>query len=100
MRDKFDKVVFVETMPEKIDDGVLYVSLKYGGLLHLCPCGCGQRIYIPINKDLGQSWSLQQESDGTISLAPSLQNTCACWSHYFIRHNKVAWCGKPRSVKS
>lgn len=27
-------------IPERLEEGILYVSIKYHTAAHLCPCGC------------------------------------------------------------
>lgn len=83
------KPVFVDTMPKVKEEGILYISLEFLGTSHLCPCGCGEEAYIPINPPHG--WMMTREGD-TVTLSPSLKHTFKCKSHYFIRENKIVWC--------
>lgn len=80
--------IIVESAPAHLEPGLLYISIKYHTVLHLCPCGCGEEIVTPLAPD---SWHL--EFDGvSVSLYPSIGNyRLPCHSHYFIRSNKVVW---------
>ncbi len=35
---------FVENMPEKLEDGILYISYKYKVAIHNCCCGCKNKV--------------------------------------------------------
>jgi hypothetical protein len=40
---------FVEFMPPMLKEGVLYVSMPYATTTHLCACGCGNKVVVPLN---------------------------------------------------
>jgi hypothetical protein len=78
----------VELMPPTIDDGILYISLKYMTAVHRCCCGCGERVVTPISPT---DWSVTFHGD-TVSLHPSVGNWgLACGSHYIFRRSRVEW---------
>lgn len=82
---------FVEFMPDALEHGVLYVSKKYGVAIHLCACGCGEKTVTPFGSPSG--WTLE-DVDGAVTLNPSVYNyQVPCRAHYFVRRNKVEWCG-------
>lgn len=84
----------VENIPEELQEGILYYSLKYHTAAHLCPCGCGSKVVTPITY-LGQcaernSWGLQYTDDGIVTLTPSVGNfQLPCKSHYFVRSSRI-----------
>ena len=82
---------FVESIPDKINDGELFISVKYGTAVHRCCCGCGQEVVTPLSPT---DWKLTY--DGlTVSLSPSIGNwSFKCKSHYWIKENKVVWSAK------
>lgn len=81
---------FVEIIPDKLADGVLYISEKYGTALHKCCCGCGQEVVTPLKPS---GWRVITEG-GRVSLAPSIGNWAfPCQSHYWIRRNQIVWAG-------
>ncbi|MBL6853359.1 MAG: hypothetical protein ISQ86_08225, partial [Alphaproteobacteria bacterium] len=51
---------FVEDMPEVLDPGVLYVSMRYALALHLCCCGCGREVSTPFSP---AQWKLLFDGD-------------------------------------
>jgi hypothetical protein len=79
----------VESMPTKLDSGVLYVAEAFGAAAHLCACGCGTIVRTPLDR-----WSLTETQDGP-SLDPSIGNWQEqCQSHYWIKHGEVKWARK------
>lgn len=82
---------FVEFVPERIEDGVVYVSIPYATAIHRCACGCGHEVVTPLNPT---DWKVIFDGK-TVSLDPSIGNwSFDCQSHYFIRGNRVLWCDK------
>jgi hypothetical protein len=41
------KWLFVDYIPEKLKQGVVYMALEFGAVIHLCLDGCGERISTP-----------------------------------------------------
>lgn len=82
--------MFVEFIPEELQDGVLYISKKYKTAVHKCCCGCGQEVVTPLSP---AEWQLRLEQGG-VSLTPSIGNWgFPCQSHYWIKRNRVEWAG-------
>jgi hypothetical protein len=80
---------FVEFVPEKIEDGILYISISYATAIHRCACGCGQEVVTPLSPT---DWKIVFDGK-SVSLDPSIGNwSFDCQSHYFIRANRVLWC--------
>lgn len=89
MRHDALKTELVETMPEQLEQGVIYVSEKYGIAIHLCACGCGMRTVTPFGGP--SDWTLSLKG-GAVSLNPSIGNwQFACRSHYYVTGGKVEW---------
>ncbi len=79
---------FVETIPDHLQEGVIYISIPYATALHRCLCGCGSEIVTPLSPT---DWELSFNGQ-TISLSPSIGNwSYECQSHYWIRRNRVHW---------
>ena len=77
---------FVENMPEKLDESVLYVSIPFETVIHLCACGCKNEVVTPLSP---AEWSVTFDGE-TISLHPSIGNwSLDCRSHYWIRKNNI-----------
>jgi hypothetical protein len=79
---------FVETAPDNLDDGVVYVSIPYATALHRCACGCGTEVVTPLSPG---GWTLIFDGR-SVSLHPSIGNwNFPCRSHYWIRHGRIQW---------
>lgn len=87
---------YVEFMPKTIEEGVLYISEKYGTAVHKCCCGCGQKVVTPLKPT---EWSLSKTAVG-VTLRPSIGNwSFPCRSHYWIRNSRVVWAGDMSSAQ-
>jgi hypothetical protein len=79
---------FVDTIPARLNEGVLYVCERYRTAAHKCCCGCGEEVITPLTP---ADWSVRKAGN-TVSLTPSIGNwSFACKSHYWIRRNQVVW---------
>lgn len=79
---------FVEFIPDDIKEGILYISLIYGTVVHKCCCGCGKEVVTPLSP---RDWQLTFDGE-TISLSPSIGSwNLKCNSHYWVTNNKVEW---------
>lgn len=79
---------FVEFIPEELEDGVLYISLVYGSVVHKCACGCGNEVNTPLSPI---DWKITFNGE-TVTLKPSIGNwSFDCKSHYWIVNNVVKW---------
>lgn len=79
---------FVEYIPEQLDGGVLYASMRFGTVVHRCACGCGEEVVTPLGP---AEWKLTYDGR-SISLEPSVGNwNFPCRSHYWIDEGCVRW---------
>lgn len=79
---------FVNSFPEKLEKGIIYISIKYASVAHKCCCGCGNDVITPLSPT---GWSLIFNGY-TVSLNPSIGNwNSPCQSHYWIKNNSVVW---------
>ncbi len=79
---------FVTHVPSPLEDGVVYVSIEFGTVIHKCCCGCGDKVVTPLTP---VDWTLIYDGQ-SISLQPSIGRWDApCRSHYWIRNNRVMW---------
>ncbi|MDH4212278.1 MAG: DUF6527 family protein [candidate division WOR-3 bacterium] len=87
--------VSVDSVPEQLEPGILYISEENDVVMHLCCCGCGLEVVTPLSP---AEWSIRR-SGNTVSLRPSIGNwDYPCRSHYWITNNRVEWAG-PMSKK-
>jgi hypothetical protein len=79
---------FVQFIPEELQEGTVYVSIRFATVSHLCACGCKSKVVTPLKP---ADWKLTFDGK-TVSLHPSIGNwNFPCRSHYWIRNNKVQW---------
>ena len=82
---------FVESVPDVLEEGVVYVSIPFATVVHRCCCGCGQEVVTPLAR---RDWTLSFNGE-SISLHPSIGNwSFACQSHYWLRSNLVVWAAR------
>jgi len=80
--------VFVDTIPNHLEDGVLYICERYKTASHKCCCGCGEEVVTPLTP---VDWSVHKVED-MVSLKPSIGNwSFGCRSHYYIHNSRVIW---------
>jgi hypothetical protein len=85
------KYQFVEFIPDDLEQGTIYISIRFATASHLCCCGCGNKVVTPIRPT---DWKLIFDGK-TVSLDPSIGNwSFPCQSHYFIRNNRIKWAPK------
>ena len=79
---------FVEYIPDRLDNGILYVSMEYRAVSHLCCCGCGSEVVTPLGPT---AWHLIYDGKA-VTLEPSIGSwRLPCRSHYWIRGGRVVW---------
>jgi len=83
--------IYIDVIPDVLEEFKIYISEKYGTTIHNCLCGCGNKTVLPIDniingKDYG--WKLIKGNNGKISFVPSVGNyQFECKSHYIITNN-------------
>lgn len=79
---------YVETIPETVQDGVLYISEEYSTAVHKCCCGCGQEVVTPLGPT---DWRVTVQN-GEVCVRPSIGNwSFPCQSHYWIDRGRIHW---------
>ena len=86
------KIIFVDWMPNKRKENIIYISNRGRLIIHNCFCGCGEGVPITIGK-IGKhnNWTYSLNDKKEITIFPSIATGLKCGSHYFIRDNKVVW---------
>ncbi len=79
---------FVELMPHVLESGILYISTAYLLMVHLCACGCKEKVVLPIHP---KQWRFTYNG-ADVTVHPSVGNIeTACNSHYWIINGDVEW---------
>lgn len=82
------KPLFVSLIPDNIEQGILYICLPCNVAIHLCACGCKEKVVTPIDP---KGWIMTYNGE-TVSLYPSIGNwSYKCKSHYYIKQDKIVW---------
>ena len=87
---RVDRLVptFVDSVPARLEEGRLYVALRYRTVTHLCACGCGVEVNTPLHPT---GWAITYDGVA-VSLWPSVGNWSEkCRSHYVVEKNMVRW---------
>jgi Family of unknown function (DUF6527) len=72
---------FVRHIPDRLEPGILYISIEYATAAHSCCCGCGEEVVTPFTPT---DWKMTFDGEG-VSLRPSIGNwNLKCRSHYVI----------------
>jgi hypothetical protein len=85
----------VQEFPDKLDRAMVYLAGEGYNLwaaAMICPCGCGDVIELNLLKRARPCWGVQEHSDGTITLAPSVWRQKGCRSHFILRRGRIDWC--------
>lgn len=81
----------VKFVPRNLSPGILYVSEEYAVAVHLCACGCGNKVTTPLGPT---EWSFSQRN-GLATVRPSVGNwQLPCRSHYLIIDGRIHWAGQ------
>lgn len=79
---------FIESAPAELTEGILYISIRFRTSIHLCACGCGTKVVMPIRPG---AWHMTYDGE-TVSMSPSVGNQdLPCRSHYWIDRNRIHW---------
>lgn len=82
---------FVEYIPKDLEEGILYISIRFGTAVHKCACGCGNKTVTPLSPT---DWELKYNGE-SVSLNPSIGNwSFPCQSHYWIINDEIRWADK------
>lgn len=81
---------FVDAIPDRTEEGVLYLAMDYATAIHKCACGCGCEVVTPLSPT---DWKMGYDGV-SVSLSPSIGNWgFPCRSHYWIKHSNIQWAG-------
>ena len=87
--------IHVEELPEELEATAVYIAgegqhLWFASML--CPCGCGETLYMNLQKDSRPRWSVSHHSDKSVSLSPSVWRKVGCRSHFYLHKGQIIWC--------
>ena len=71
----------VEELPSKIEEGVIYYNDKKERSVHLCPCECGEEVWL---SHFAHGWKASLNEKEEISIVTPIENR-KCDTVYTIR---------------
>jgi hypothetical protein len=67
---------------------------EYKWAILSCPCGCDERVDVCLMPSARPRWELALRC-GRASLSPSIWIPPErCGSHFWVRQNRIVWCGR------
>jgi hypothetical protein len=90
---------FQATFPDELGAGLLYISTEYDTTAHLCACGCGNVVVLPLDPT---GWQFTYDGRA-VTLSPSVGNwSFPCQSHYLIIDGDVVWSTRwtPKQIQA
>ncbi len=88
-------ILYVEDPIDKPKKKILYVIGATDELWQvelICPCGCNEKIVLPVNDSTSPRWGLKVANKSLPTLHPSVWRSKGCKSHFFLRNGKIIWC--------
>lgn len=90
------RAIFVDERPEvaEMTAAILYIVGKRDApfcAAMLCPCGCGDALYMSLVEDDTPRWRVKVYADGTPTVVPSIWRVVGCRSHFFLFWGRVRW---------
>ena len=82
-----------EELPEKIAKKEVFVSgtlERNWVIVMICPCGCGDKIYLNTLQSEQPYWKITHNTKG-LSILPSIWRSKGCKSHFFLSKGKIIW---------
>ncbi len=74
----------------RLQPGILYISIEFASMSHLCCCGCGREVITPLSP---KDWKFTYDG-ASVSVHPSIGNwSLPCRSHYIIQSGGIRWAG-------
>jgi len=55
----------------------------------LCPCGCQDKIVLPVNNETSPRWKLNVNAANRPSLHPSIWRSKGCKAHFYLKHGRI-----------
>ena len=87
-------------LPKHISTHIVYIIGVPGNewlAKMVCPCGCCEILFLNLLQDESPSWKWHIDTNGTVTLSPSVWRQIGCKSHFILRNGLIKWC-KPEST--
>lgn len=97
-RPKTYQVIYIEDdehLPRRLSSRMVYILGVQGNewlAEMVCPCGCGEIVFLNLLQDELPNWQWRVNANGVVTLSPSIQRKVGCKSHFFVREGTIQWC--------
>jgi hypothetical protein len=81
----FPKVLRPRTLYVLTEDGAPWQAAM------ICPCGCGETLYLNLLPGERPRWRFAADRKGRASLDPSVWRKIGCRSHFWLRGGRITW---------
>lgn len=84
-----------EQLPETLSTSTVYIIGVPGNewlAKMICPCGCGEILFLNLLQDEIPNWKWHVSADGMVTLNPSVWRRVGCKSHFFLRDGLIQRC--------
>ena len=84
----------VTDLPEKLKPRLVYIVGEDGhdwSAAMLCPGGCGKVLEMNLLADAHPNWSVAEQSNGRVTLRPSVWLKTGCGCHFILSNGLVQW---------
>lgn len=91
----FLRVVTGPEWPEIWPPDTIFVQGEHGqewSAAFVCPCGCGDIVYLNLLPHFRPRWRLRRGAHGRPTLSPSVWRQVKCQSHFILRDGRVTMC--------
>jgi hypothetical protein len=84
----------VTDLPDRLARGLVYIVGDGGydwSAAMLCPGGCGKTLEMNLLPDAHPVWKIAEQTDGAVTLHPSVWLKTGCKCHFVLRDGLVRW---------
>lgn len=91
----FDRVQTVADWPDAWRPATVYVQGECGQewfAAFVCPCGCGDVVYLNLLPHSRPPWELTRSGRGYPTLSPSVARKVKCGAHFLVTEGRMIPC--------
>ncbi len=88
-------MVVEDSLPAQLLRHTVYIVREDGfdeQVALLCPCGCGRVLQMNLLPDERPCWRVRRNTDGAVTLHPSVWRKKDCRLHFWLRNGRIRWC--------
>jgi hypothetical protein len=84
-----------ERLPKRLSSHTVYIVGVQGHewlAEMVCPCGCSEALFLNLLREELPNWQWRVNTEGAVTLNPSVRRKIGCRSHFFLREGFIQWC--------